>query len=80
MSCVICAEKKKIPINKNNFFFRTDSSDKDLSNYKNYVCYNCGTIYHTENNRYKLINQYNNDYRETESIIRLKKKRSSIYQ
>ena len=76
MSCVICAEKKKIPINKNNFFFRTDSSDKDLSNYKNYVCYNCGTIYQLPRiNRYKLINHYNNDYRETESIIRLNEKK-----
>ena len=41
--CKICGEKEKIQINKNDFFLRTDSSNKKLIEYKNFVCVNCGT-------------------------------------
>ena len=44
--CKICGENGKIQINKNDFFLRTDSSDKKLIEYKNFVCVNCGNIYH----------------------------------
>ena len=37
MTCKICNEKKKIEITGNNFFLRTDSKDKKLNDYKNYV-------------------------------------------
>lgn len=74
MTCKICKEKKKIEINKNNFFLRIDSSNKKLNDYKNYICYNCGTIYHLPKIKLsKLINHYNNDYRSTDSLLKLEK-------
>lgn len=79
MTCKICNEKKKIEIKKNNFFLRIDSSDKKLNDYKNYICFNCGTIYHLPKiNLKKLIDHYNSSYRQTETIIDLKKKKIDL--
>ena len=65
--CKICKEKKNIEINKNDFFLRTDSSNKNLINYKNLICLNCGTIYHSpEINKKKLIKHYQTNYRKTD--------------
>jgi|TARA_B110000483_G_C18180548_1_gene536836 2-polyprenyl-3-methyl-5-hydroxy-6-metoxy-1,4-benzoquinol methylase len=73
--CKICKEKKNIEINKNDFFLRTDSSNKNLINYKNLICLNCGTIYHSpEINKKKLIKHYQTNYRKTDSLIDLKNK------
>ncbi len=72
--CKICGEKGKIQINKNDFFLRTDSSDKKLIEYKNFVCVNCGNIYHYPDiNNKKLIKHYQTSYRNTDSIINLDK-------
>jgi 2-polyprenyl-3-methyl-5-hydroxy-6-metoxy-1,4-benzoquinol methylase len=74
MTCIICQERKKIEINENNFFLRIDSTNKKLHDYKNYICYNCGTIYHLPKIKLsKLINHYNNDYRNTESFLKYEK-------
>ena len=68
--CQICNEVKFIEIKKNNFFLRTDSSNKKLINFKNVICYNCGTIYHIPKiDEKKLIYHYENDYRNTDSAI-----------
>jgi len=70
--CKICGEVKKILIKKNDFFLRSDSLDKKINNFKNYICYNCGTIYHIpEINYKKLNNYYKNIYRKTNSAIDL---------
>ena len=70
--CKICGEVKKILIKKNDFFLRSDSLDKKINNYKNYICYNCGTIYHIpEINYKKLNNYYKNIYRKTNSALDL---------
>jgi len=75
MTCKICKENKKIEIVTNDFFLRIDSSDKKLNDYKNYICYNCGTIYHFPNiNLLKLFHHYNGAYRSTNSSISLDKK------
>lgn len=70
--CQICKDNRSIEIKKNNFFLRTDSSDKKLINFKNFICYNCGTIYHHPNiEKKKLINHYRTGYRKTDLIINL---------
>jgi 2-polyprenyl-3-methyl-5-hydroxy-6-metoxy-1,4-benzoquinol methylase len=70
--CKICGEDKKIKINKNDFFLRSDSSHKKINNFKNFICYNCGTIYHIpEINYKKLDNFYKNIYRKTNSALDL---------
>ena len=56
------------------FFLRTDSSDKKLIQYKNFVCINCGNIYHYPDiNNKKLIKHYQTNYRNTDSAINLDK-------
>lgn len=73
--CKICGEKKKIQINKNDFFLRIDSSDKKLIDYKNFVCVNCGNIYHFPDiSKKKLIKHYQTNYRNTDSVINLDKR------
>lgn len=73
-TCKICGEKNKICIDKNDFFLRTDSSNKKLIDYKNFVCANCGNIYHFPDiSNKKLIRHYQSNYRNTESIINLGK-------
>ena len=75
MTCSICKEKKKIEIIKNNFFLRTDSKDKKINDYKNYVCFNCGVIYQRPKiSKKKLIEYYDNNYRKTDSQILIGKK------
>lgn len=75
MTCSICREKNKIEIKKNNFFFRIDSKDKKVNDYKNYVCFNCGNIYHKPKIPVKkLVKYYDNNYRKTESQIFIDKK------
>ncbi len=75
MTCKICNEKKKIEVTKNNFFLRTDSKDKKLNDYKNYVCFNCGNIYTKPKiPKKKLIKYYDSNYRKTESQILIDKK------
>ena len=70
--CKICGEKEKIKINKNDFFLRIDSSNKKLIEYKNFVCVNCGNIYHYPDiNTKKLIKHYQTKYRNTDSVINL---------
>jgi 2-polyprenyl-3-methyl-5-hydroxy-6-metoxy-1,4-benzoquinol methylase len=77
MTCKVCKENKKIEIVKNDFFLRIDSSDKKLNDYKNYICFNCGTIYHSPKvNLTKLFHHYNSAYRNTNSSILLDKKNS----
>ncbi len=72
--CKICGEKGKIQINRNDFFLRTDSSDKKLIDYKNFICTNCGNIYHfPEISNNKLIKHYQTNYRNTDSVINLDK-------
>jgi len=73
--CKICNEVNNTEILRNDFFLRIDSSDKKLSDYKNLLCNNCGTIYHDPPiNEKKLINHYQNAYRKTNSQITLKNK------
>ena len=75
MTCKICKENKKIEITKNNFFLRSDSKNKSLNNYKNYICYNCGNIYpKPEIPQKKLIKFYDNNYRKTSSQILIDQK------
>jgi len=75
ITCKICGDNSSKVITKNNFFLRIDSSDKKLIDYKNLVCYNCGTIYHQPNiDEKKLIDHYQNAYRKTDSIIHLDEK------
>ena len=70
--CKICYEEKKIEININDFFLRTDSRDKKLINYKNYICFNCGNIYHLPNiNKAKLVKYYQTKYRNSDANIKL---------
>ena len=72
--CKICGEKERIQINKNDFFLRVDSSNKKLIEYKNFVCVNCGNIYHYPDiNNKKLIKYYQTSYRNTDSVINLDK-------
>ena len=60
MTCKVCKENKKIEIVKNDFFLRIDSTDKKLNDYKNNICFNCGTIYHSPKvNLKKLYHHYN---------------------
>ena len=48
-TCKICGEINSTEIIENDFFLRTDSSDKKLIDYKNLICDNCGVIYHQPN-------------------------------
>ena len=62
--CQVCNEEKFIEVKKNNFFLRTDSSNKELIDFKNLICYNCGTIYHhLKIDEEKLIHHYENQYK-----------------
>lgn len=48
------------------FFLRSDSLHKKINNFKNFIRYNCGTIYHIpEINYKKLDNFYKNIYKNT---------------
>ena len=72
--CQICGEKKSIKIEKNDFFLRTDSRDKELINYKNLICVNCGNIYHQPKiDKKKLIKHYQTKYRYSDAKINLGK-------
>jgi len=71
--CIVCGTKEKIEIKQNDVFLRTDSRDKKLIKYKNYICANCGNIYHLPKiNKKKLINYYQSKYRNSDANINLK--------
>lgn len=72
--CKICQTKERIEIDKNDIFLRTDSRDKKLINFKNFICANCGNIYHfPEINNKKLIKYYQTKYRRSDANINLTK-------
>jgi 2-polyprenyl-3-methyl-5-hydroxy-6-metoxy-1,4-benzoquinol methylase len=72
--CKICTEEKYHKINFNNFFLRTDSSNKSLHDYEMRICDNCGVVY-----QYppipldKVTKHYKSSYRKTISQIELGK-------
>ena len=68
--CKICRTKEKIEIDKNDIFLRTDSRDQKFINFKNYICANCGNIYHApEINNKKLVRYYQTKYRNSNRKI-----------
>ncbi len=72
--CKICGTEERIEIDKNDIFLRTDSRDQKFINFKNYICANCGNIYHApEIDNKKLVKYYQTKYRNSDANINLTK-------
>lgn len=73
--CNICEYDKLILVDFNNIVLRTDSKNKNLHDYKNYICKNCGVLnQHPQMDEIKLSSYYNSSYRDTAYKIDLGKK------
>ena len=73
--CNICEYDKLILVDFNNIVLRTDSKNKNLHDYKNYICRNCGVLnQHPQMDEIKLSSYYNSSYRDTAYKIDLGKK------
>ena len=70
--CNICNYSKLIKIDYNNLILRTDSKNKKLHEYENFICENCGTLnQHPQMNDKQLSDHYNSDYRQTNYKIKI---------
>ena len=64
--CNICESNKLILVDFNNILLRTDSKNKNIHEYKNFICENCGVLnQYPQMSEEKLSKYYNSSYRNT---------------
>tara|TARA_B100001175_G_C19482426_1_gene627892 strand:- start:734 stop:1801 length:1068 start_codon:yes stop_codon:yes gene_type:complete len=64
--CNICEYEKLILVDFNNIFLRTESKNKNVHDYKNFICKNCGVLNQSpQMSEEQLSKYYNSDYRNT---------------
>ena len=74
--CNICDYKSLIQIDFNNVFLRTESNKKDIHEYRNFLCENCGVLnQYPQMTNEALSKFYNLDYRNNDYKIEIKGKK-----